>query len=72
MHYFFQNLLYSWAEIRQTKFKAILTKEMPTQIGNFMNLVLVVLVLEHCHIGFIVKNALFLKKILSTLRYNAD
>ena len=33
MHYFFKNLLYSHAQIRQTKYKVMMTKEEFTQIG---------------------------------------
>ena len=36
MHYFFRKLLYSQAEIRQNKYKVMMTKEGPTNIVNFM------------------------------------
>ena len=47
MHYFFKNLLYSHAYIRQTKYIEMMTKEESTKILNFMTPRAGILVLGH-------------------------
>ena len=64
MHYFFKNLLYSHAYIRQTKYIVMMTKEGSTQIVNFMTLRTGVLVLGCGHISHIVKMHYFFKSLL--------
>ena len=55
MHYFFKNLLYSQAMIRQTKYIVMMTKEGSTKIVNFMTPGAGDLVLGRGHISNIVE-----------------
>ena len=55
MHYFFKNLLYSQALIRQTKYVVMMTKERSTKIINVMTTGAGVLVLWRDRISHIVK-----------------
>ena len=55
MHYFFKNILYSHAFIRQTKYIVMMTKEGSTKILNFMIPWAGVFVLGCGHISHIVK-----------------
>ena len=65
MHYFFKNLLLSsQAEIRQTKYVVMMTKEGSTKIVNFVTHGAGVLVLEHGRKGHIVKMNYFFKNLL--------
>ena len=65
IHYFFTNLLlYSGAQIRQTKYIVMMTKEGSTKIVTFMTPGAGVLVLGHGHISHIVKMLYFFKNIL--------
>ena len=59
MHY-----LYSQAQIRQTKYVVMMTKEGSTKIVNFMTPGAEVLVLGHGHISHIVKMHYFFKNLL--------
>ena len=49
--YFFKNLLYSQAKIRQTKYVVMMTKEKFTKIVNFMTHGAGVLELGHGHLS---------------------
>ena len=61
MHYFFKNrLLYSQAQIRQTKYVVMITKEGSTKIENFMTPGAGVLVLGVAIYKSYSENALFL------------
>ena len=65
MHYFFKNrLLYSQAQIRQTKYVVMMTTEGSTKIVNFMTPGAGVLVLWHGHISHIMKMHYFFKNLL--------
>ena len=65
MHYSFEYfLLYSWAYVRQTKYKVMLTKERGTKIVNFMTPGAGVLVPGCGHIRHIVKMHYFIKNPL--------
>ena len=65
MHYFFKNLLYSHAYIRQTKHIVMVTKKGSTKIVNFMTPGTAVHVLGHGHILIhIVKMHYFFKYLL--------
>ena len=65
MHYSFKNLfLYSQAQIRQTQYKAMMTKEGSTKIVNFMTPGAKVLVLGYGHESHIVKIHYFNKNFL--------
>ena len=55
MHYFFKNLLYSRAQMRQTKYIVLVTKKTFTRILNFMTSRAGVLVVEDGRICHIVK-----------------
>ena len=56
MHYTFKNsLLYSKAEIRQTMFIVMMTKEESSKIVNFMTAWAEVFMLQFCYINHIVK-----------------
>ena len=70
MHYFFKNrLFYSQAQIRQTKYLVMMTKEGSTKIVNFMTHGAGVLVLG-C--GHIVKMHYFFKIFFSTPRHRSN
>ena len=68
MHYFFKNLLYSHAWIKQTNYILMMTKEGSTKIVDIMTPRAVVLMLGHGHIShyseFVVSSTL---SIYSTL-----
>ena len=65
MHYFFKNLLlYSQAQIRQTKYIVVMTKEGSNKIVNFMTPEAGVLMLERGHISHIVKLHCFFNNLL--------
>ena len=67
MHYFFKNLLLnSQAQIRQTKYVVMITKEGSTKIVNFMTPGAVVLVLGRGCISHIVKLHYFQAQIKQT------
>ena len=65
MHFFFKDLLlYSQAQIRQTKYVVMMTKEGFTKIINFMTPGAGVLVLGRGHISHIVKLHYFFNDLL--------
>ena len=65
MHYFFKNLLlYSQAQIRQTKYIVMMTKEGSTKLVNFMTPGAEVLVLGCGHVSHLVKIHYFFKNLL--------
>ena len=65
MHYFLKNLLlYSQAQIRQTKYIVIMTKKGSTKIVTLMTPGAGVLVLGRGHISHIVKMHYFFKNLL--------
>ena len=73
MHYFFKNLLYSQALIRQTMYIVMMTKEGSTKIVTFMTPGAGVLVLGHGHISHIMKMYMYcIFKIFSTPRHRSD
>ena len=55
MHYFFKNLRYSQAQIRQTMYIVMMIKEGSTKFVTFMTPGAGVLVLGHGHISHIMK-----------------
>ena len=65
MHYFFKNLLlYSQTQIRQTKYKVMMTREGSIKIVNFTTPGSGVLVLGCGHVSHIVKMHYFFKNLL--------
>ena len=64
MHYFFKNLLYSHAQIRQTKYIVIMTKKGTPKFLNFMTPGAGVLAVGCGHISYIVKMHYFFKNLL--------
>ena len=59
MHYFFENLLYSWAWIRQTNYIVIMAKQSFIRILNFIILEAGVLKLGRSHISHIVNTCIY-------------
>ena len=69
--YFFKNILYSKALIRQTKYVVMMTKEGSTKIINFMTPGAGDLVLGCGHIRHIVKMHYFFNKYTYVVHYKA-
>ena len=66
MHYYYKNLLYSWAQFRQIRFLEMMTKECSTKIVNFMSPRSLVLVLGFGRISVYVVKSIISLKICST------